>query len=199
MATRISTASKISDPSDFQNFFDLPGAYFWLAETKALPRMLAIGLGLLGVVEAPGARDNPLLLRWATEVGGAVAREFRADSIPWCGLFVALLARRTGKMLPPRPLWARSWVDFGTATSTPGLGDVLVFGRPGGGGHVGLYVGEDATAYHVLGGNQSDRVSVARIARSRLLAARRPHYRVQPACVGPRLLADSGALSTDEA
>jgi hypothetical protein len=41
---------------------------------------------------------------------------------------------------------------------------VLVFERPGG-GHVGYYFGEDATAYHVLGGNQGDAVTIARIAR----------------------------------
>jgi hypothetical protein len=43
------------------------------------------------------------------------------------------------------------------------LGDVLAFVRNGG-GHVGLYVDEDASAYHVLGGNQSDRVSITRVA-----------------------------------
>jgi hypothetical protein len=50
----------------------------------------------------------------------------------------------------------------------PGLGTILVFSR-GSGGHVGVYMGEDSTHYHVLGGNQSDRVSVARIPKTRLL------------------------------
>jgi hypothetical protein len=50
---------------------------------------------------------------------------------------------------------------------------VLVFQRPGG-GHVGFYVGEDATAYHVLGGNQGDAVTIARIAKARCVARRWP-------------------------
>ena len=35
------------------------------------------------------------------------------------------------------------------------LGDILTFKRNGG-GHVGLYVGEDKDCYHVLGGNQGN-------------------------------------------
>jgi hypothetical protein len=42
-----------------------------------------------------------------------------------------------------------------------------VFTRSGG-GHVGLYVGEDATHYHVLGGNQANLVSIMRLAKGRL-------------------------------
>ena len=77
-------------------------------------------------------------------------------------------------------------------------GDVLVFKRKGG-GHVGLYVGHDASAFHVLGGNQSDRVSITRLSRNRLVAVRRPAYRAQPANVRPIPLAASGSLSVNEA
>jgi cell wall-associated NlpC family hydrolase len=78
------------------------------------------------------------------------------------------------------------------------LGDVLVFQRTGG-GHVGLYVGEDEAAFHVLGGNQGDRVCIARIARHRLYSARRPAYRAMPATVRTYSLAPAGALSANEA
>jgi hypothetical protein len=50
---------------------------------------------------------------------------------------------------------------------------VLVFQRPGG-GHLGFYVGEDERAYHVLGGNQGDCVSITRIAKDRCIAIRWP-------------------------
>ena len=79
------------------------------------------------------------------------------------------------------------------------LGDVLVFARPKGGGHVGLYVGEDETAFHVLGGNQSDAVSITRIAKTRCIAIRRPIYREQPASMAPVQLAATGAMSVNEA
>ena len=49
----------------------------------------------------------------------------------------------------------------------------MTFKRPGG-GHVGFYVGEDSTAYHVLSGNQFDKVGITRIDKSRLVAIRWP-------------------------
>ena len=63
-----------------------------------------------------------------------------------------------------------------------------------------LNPGEDAQAFHVLGGNQSDRVMIKRIAKNRLLGARRCPWRInQPAAVRPVVLAANGALSTNEA
>tara|TARA_R110002126_G_scaffold44153_2_gene126133 strand:+ start:545 stop:1216 length:672 start_codon:yes stop_codon:yes gene_type:complete len=50
----------------------------------------------------------------------------------------------------------------------PITGAVLVFER-GSGGHVGFAIGQDDTNFYVLGGNQSDAVTVARIAKSLLL------------------------------
>ena len=173
----------------------LPNNYQWLDDVSSLPMMVRHALDLYGTAEAVGAADNPEILGWASEVG---ARDYRADSIPWCGLFMAVVAQRAGKTLPEKPLWALSWARFGGAADAPSLGDVLVFRRDGG-GHVGLYVGEDATAFHVLGGNQGDRVGFARIARGRLYAARRPAYRVRPASVSPVRLTAAGALSANEA
>jgi hypothetical protein len=77
------------------------------------------------------------------------------------------------------------------------LGDILTFKRNAG-GHVGFYVGEDATAYHVLGGNQSNQVSVSRIAKSRLYQARRPEYKSQPLNIRKVQLGSTGELSTNE-
>jgi hypothetical protein len=74
--------------------------------------------------------------------------------------------------LGTNPYWARNWLQFGQAVP-PVTGAVLVFAR-GSGGHVGFAVGQDDTHFHVLGGNQSDAVTVARIAKSRLLGARWP-------------------------
>jgi uncharacterized protein (TIGR02594 family) len=175
----------------------LPSRYAWLAREPG-PKMIVEALKLFGTMEKPGAANNPTIVAWAKEVGGEVADVYKADSIPWCGLFMAVVARRAGKEPPRHPLWALSWSAFGAKTPAPALGDVLVFTRNGG-GHVGLYVGEDASAFHVLGGNQSDSVCIARIAKARLYAARRPLYRVQPANVRPIRLESTGALSLNEA
>lgn len=176
----------------------LPPAYSWLHSLASLPRMVAEAISFHGTVEAAGAANSPTIMRWAREVGGDVAEIYKADSIAWCGLFMAICARRAGKTLPPRPLWALDWLLFGSPAGQPALGDVLVFVRPGG-GHVGLYVGEDADTFHVLGGNQSDRVCFTRIAKARLRQARRPLYRVAPATVRPFILAVGGRLSVNEA
>jgi hypothetical protein len=79
------------------------------------------------------------------------------------------------------------------------LGDVLTFKRNGG-GHVGLYVGEDRTHYHVLGGNQNNQVNVMRIAKTRLHQARRTAWKIaQPSNVRKIELSNKGIISTNEA
>lgn len=175
----------------------LPPAYRWIDEVRPLPRMVAEACQLHGTIETPGPADNPVILDWAKEAG--LSKAYSSDAVPWCGLFMALIAKRAGKAVPAKPLWARSWSRFGIASPLAALGDVLVFARDKGGGHVGLYVGEDETAFHVLGGNQADAVSIARIAKSRCIAIRRPTYRVLPSSVAPVHLAASGVISTNEA
>lgn len=174
----------------------LPAQYAWLSKEPG-PKMLLEALALFGTVEGPGTKDNPTILAWAAEIG--LAKTYSHDSIPWCGLFIGLVAHRAGKQVVDSPLWALSWADFGKPASGGAmLGDVLTFKRNGG-GHVAMYVGEDSGAYHVLGGNQSDRVCITRIAKSRLYRARRPEYQVQPTNVRKVVLASNGKLSTNEA
>lgn len=176
----------------------LPARYGWLVREPG-PKMLIEALKLYGTLEAAGSKNNPTITGWAQEIGGEVADVYKADSIPWCGLEMAIVAKRAGKELPKHPLWALSWSAWGAKVARPMLGDVLTFTRNGG-GHVTLYVGEDADAYHCLGGNQSDAVSITRIAKDRLYAARRPLYREQPANVRVVKLASNGAsLSSNEA
>jgi uncharacterized protein (TIGR02594 family) len=99
-------------------------------------------------------------------------------ALPWCGDAVET-AMKNGLpdepfvgALATNPYWARNWQTFGRAAK--GYGAVGVFERGPSSGHVGFLVGEDAACFHVLGGNQGDSVSVTRIAKGRLLAARWP-------------------------
>lgn len=171
----------------------LPLAYAWLSAEPG-PRMLTEALRLYGTVETPGRQDNPIILAWAKEVG---LENYTHDETPWCGLLMAVVAKRAGKPVPEKPLWALNWARWGEP-SRPELGAVLAFRRPGG-GHVGEYCGEDADAYHVLGGNTRNAVSIARIAKTRLVACRAIYAVGRPANVRPVWLTASGELSTDEA
>ncbi len=175
----------------------LEAKYKWL-ESEPGPIMIKKALELYDTTEIKGPVNNPVILKWAREVGGNVADIYKADEIAWCGLFIAVVAKRSSKQVVKDPLWALNWGTFGKFTDTAMLGDVLVFIRNGG-GHVGLYVGEDAACYHVLGGNQSDKVCITRIEKKRLYAARRPNYNIQPANVRKIILSSSGQISENEA
>jgi uncharacterized protein (TIGR02594 family) len=174
----------------------LPAAYQWLQRTDP-PQTIVEALRLYGIVEVPGKVNAPEIMAWAKELD--LEDSYVADAVPWCGLFAAVVVKRAGWTPVDAPLWARNWRRFGQMSIEAGLGDVLVFQRESG-GHVGFYVGEDSTAFHVLGGNQGDAVSIIRVAKNRLLGARRPIWRrAQPASVKPYRLAAAGALSRNEA
>lgn len=143
---------------------DLP----WMVEAKRL----------LGRHET---RDKTWLMRWLASDGRTLGDP---EKLPWCADFVETCIRLALPTEPFRgplaenPYWARNWLRFGQAAQ-PTYGAVLVFER-GSGGHVGFAVGQDNDALFVLGGNQSNAVTVARIAKARLLGAR------WPAIVPPR-------------
>jgi len=149
----------------------------------------------IGTRETPGAGNTPKILEWARKVGAkALGIPYTADATPWCGLFAAAVVAQCGLRPPAIAIRAKQWAFWGEPAK-PCVGAVLVFERPGG-GHVGFYEAEDETAYHVLGGNQSDSVSVTRIAKSRCVAVRWPHGFAK---TEPRIVKGAGALSRNEA
>lgn len=172
--------------------------YTWL-EKELSPKVIREAVKLYGTREIVGKQHNPTILEWAKELS---LINYTNDETPWCGLFVGIVVKRSRFYTVDNPLWARNWTKFGTAQKTAMLGDILVFTRPGGGGHVGFYVGEDSTCYHVLGGNQSNMVNVTRILKSRLVlnGIRRCPWRVaQPENVRVIQLSSNGNISTNEA
>jgi uncharacterized protein (TIGR02594 family) len=161
------------------------------------PRWLPVARGFTGLTEAPGAKDNATILAWARKIGGWIASFYKHDSIPWCGLFVGYVFLAYGIKGPDGLLGALNWSSWGVRLKVPALGAVLTFQRPGG-GHVGFYLGEDAGTYHVLGGNQSDKVGITRIAKARLAAIRWPAG--EPLPTGGRVLlqANGAPVSVNE-
>lgn len=173
----------------------LPVKYQWL-EKEPGPKMILEALKLYGTKEQPGTADNEEILEWAEELG--LQKIYSADSIPWCGLAMAIVAHRAGKEYPKDPLWALNWRKFGNPSPLPSLGDILTFKRDKG-GHVGLYVAEDASTYHVLGGNQSDAFNIIRMMKNRFVEARRSVWSIaQPANVRPIWISADGQISINE-
>jgi uncharacterized protein (TIGR02594 family) len=171
-------------------------SYAWLKKETA-PKILVEAVKHIGVKEIVGKQHNPTILSWAKALG--LEKVYTNDEIPWCGLFVAYCAHAAGLDVVKHPLWALNWNKYGNVAKVAMLGDVLTFTRNGG-GHVGIYVGEDATHYHVLGGNQNNSVSVSRIAKDRLSQARRTAWKVaQPASVRVVHLEAKGVITTNEA
>ncbi|WP_294260801.1 TIGR02594 family protein [uncultured Sphingomonas sp.] len=151
--------------------------------TTTEPAWLKAARAKLGTREAPGAANNPTIIGWGKRLGVKVLGiAYNADSVPWCGVFVAECLDRGGIDLAAEGMHrmrvavrAKAWATWGANLAADRLapGAILVFDREGG-GHVGFYVGEDAKAYHVLGGNQGDAVSITRILKARCVARRWP-------------------------
>ena len=170
-------------------------SYDWLNNERS-PKILVEAVKHIGTKEIIGKEHNPVILKWAEYLG---VSWYTNDEIPWCGLFIAYCAKVSGLEVVNSPLRALSWSTFGTESIDPKLGDILTFKRDGG-GHVGIYVGEDQKYYHVLGGNQSNSVNVTRILKTRLHAARRTKWKIaEPSNVRKVYLEAKGTISTNEA
>jgi|GEM_PF-2471965 len=128
---------------------------------------------LAGVREYPGGENNPAILGWASFIGGtwpemaAYAALYRSDDIAWCGLTMAYALAKNG-IRPPfgdkdtdRFLWANSFPAWGLRLDAPRPGCIVVFRWKSGRGHVGLLDRVAGGTLWVLGGNQSDAVTVA--------------------------------------
>ncbi|WP_413061942.1 TIGR02594 family protein [Sphingomonas carotinifaciens] len=175
---------------------------------KNEPAWLRRARARIGVRETPGTGNSPIIMGWAKRLGMKVLGiAYNADSVPWCGVFVAEALTAGGIDLAAEGLHrmriavrAKAWADWGSALRPDRVapGAVLVFDRAGG-GHVGFYVGEDDRHYHVLGGNQSDAVNVMRLAKDRCVAIRWP--RGEPVIGAPvRMTAVAGVpVSRNEA
>lgn len=163
------------------------GQFPWVTEARRL----------LGTKETLGKASNPVIMDWAKDLDIA----YSGDDVAWCGLFVAH-CMKVGAPLDPQNfnrLSSRAWGDYGRAVQ-PCYGAIVTFwrgSRDGWTGHVGILIGEDATAWQIIGGNQSDSVSITRMAKDRALAFRFPKS-FNPGA-NKLLNVIGGKLSTNEA
>lgn len=143
----------------------------------------------MGLAEVPGPSSNPVIMRWAKELGVPYANDDEA----WCALFMNRIMMACQLPVAGKSydlLRAKSFATYGEPLMSPALGAILVFTRPTG-GHVGFYLGETATDYRVRGGNTSNMVGDAWISKTRIIAMRWPGA-LATAILGPVLLAANG-------
>lgn len=154
---------------------------------KELP-WITEGKKVFGLHEA---RDKAELTAWLASDGQRLGD---TEKLPWCGDYTETAIKNSLPDEPftgavgKNPYWARNWLKFGEEVP-PCYGAIIVFSR-GNGGHVGFVVGEDGTDYYVLGGNQSNMVSVTRITKGRFLGCRWPLTYPNPNKPLPRMTAN---------
>ncbi len=170
----------------------------WRQDRRAPPRRIAlIGEtfadvrrvmieGASGLLAVHPASERPLFqssngrLVWPN---GSVAHVFSAESpdslrgpqfeFAWCDAFAGAMLERSGTRATGS-LRARSYLAWGSSIDVPRLGAIAVLSRGTDPalGHVGFLVGETDAGLVLLGGNQSNAVTVAAFERSRLLSLR---------------------------
>lgn len=134
-------------------------------------RPLDIALGEYGTLEDVSAGSNPRVLGYYAKVGQSWVKD---DSIAWCAAFVGYCLEMALKP-STRLLNARSYLKWGVPTSTPKLGDIVVFWRVSPLsylGHVAFYIRTEGQYVWVLGGNQSDQVKIEKYPLSQVLSYR---------------------------
>ena len=145
-----------------------------------VPPWLAVALGEIGTLEAPGDADNPRVVEYhsATAAGAA------PDGVAWCSSFMNWCMLQCG-IIGTRNKSARSWLKWsgGEVLKEPRLGCIMVCWREdphAATGHVGLYLGHNKRGYYILGGNQSNEVNVRLEPTRRVLGFVWPKDREEP-------------------
>ncbi len=134
------------------------------------PKWLYLANSLIGTDETTREGARAVAAMFAS-AGHPELKPKDATTTPWCAAYVCHVLEQSGQPTP-RSLMARSFMQWGRPISTPVVGCVVVLQRGARGGpfgHVGFYAGETATHVLVLGGNQSDKVCVAKFPKSRVL------------------------------
>jgi uncharacterized protein (TIGR02594 family) len=126
----------------------------------------------LGMAEVEGKGSHPRI-KLAIE---SAARWLDGDDskTAWCGCLMGLWCLELGLGVPKAYYRAVSWLDWGHEVdkAEAELGDVVVLKRPGG-NHVALLDHVDGHRWYLLGGNQSNRTSIAPYAEDLVLGVRR--------------------------
>ena len=140
---------------------------------KSEPMHLVIARAELGVAEIVGNQHNPRILEYhkTTTLGAS------SDEVSWCASFANWCLEKSYKTGTKSAL-ARSFLGWGMIVKDEDveLGDIVVLkrGKEPWQGHVGFFISRDETFVYILGGNQSNKVSIAKYDLKDVLGYRRP-------------------------
>ncbi len=125
-----------------------------------------------GQAERVGTKSNPRILALFRDAGHA---RIVRDEVAWCAAFCGACLERAG-LRSTRSLMARSYLAWGEPLAEPRMGAIAVFSRGTDPalGHVGFWLSEAGSSVVLLGGNQSNAVSVTCYPKSRLIGLRWP-------------------------
>lgn len=91
----------------------------------------------------------------------SLGEEVDPSKTPWCAAFMNSVEAAAGNPTTGS-LAAKSFLHYGTPTTNPTTGDIVVFDWQNGHGHVGFFIKfTDKTHIDVLGGNQHDSINVS--------------------------------------
>jgi len=146
-----------------------------------MPTPIEIARGYLGTKELKGSADNPKIMEMYRAIGHT---QVEHDEVAWCAAFVGCCLEKAN-VPSTRKLNARSYLVWGEKVASVEQaqeGDVVVFTRGARSdlGHVAFFLRAAGTQVEVLGGNQSDGVTIARYPKSRVIGIRRPLAVIAP-------------------
>lgn len=141
----------------------------WITEAKKF----------LGTKEVPGAKDNSVILEFWKQ--GKISWQADHDETAWCAVFHAAIYERLN-IRSQRDSWSQGWKSWGESLTAPIYGCTVIFRWDASSGHIGWFVGWKNGKMLILGGNQSNSVTIAEFATDKVLAYRWPtgYKRTQP-------------------
>jgi len=139
---------------------------------KGDPSWLLLGLKEEGQREVKGKKHNKRILKYHSYT----TLNATDDETSWCSSFVNWCMAKSSYHYT-RSAMARSWLKYGVELAEPKRGCIVIFARGSKSwqGHVGFYLGQTEKYIILLGGNQSDSVSIKRYSKAKLLGYRWPH------------------------
>lgn len=125
--------------------------------------------------------------RWGAYLGNPA-------NLPWCGDIMESVVAKTlpDEPLPGNPFWAQAWNGFGIDAGGPAIGSIGVIRWSLRAGHVGTVAGVSRGRVHLLGGNQSNAVTIASFPEEKFIGFRWPS--TFPFKVYPPLVANAPAV-----